>query len=461
LRHRDLLLRSCGVDTDEWIHPVLIRFTSAFLDQGVAHRPMPGRDGGLHSCFLEIDGSRLARLCGTWAARLPGILHEERSRARDAPTSLEHSLAELGVTDDERESVLLEEALALRGWAGMVRQFEERPDRVPAIPVPARLIDFLAVRLLLTRAAVDHAARAHARLVVPLAELSTTLRGTLAVRPSRSPVERAWRLFHAAQLAGLDATAMAAHSVRRVATLEAELDAFDHTARRRLLHLAYERSLRHRLYDALVQLEPAAPPASPAFQAVFCIDEREESFRRHLEEVEPNAETLGTAGFFGVAMYFRGPSDARARPLCPANVQPDHYVTEVLFDQPDRTSSWQRARRYFEAVVGTNLHLGSRTLSRGALIMTTVGVLWAVPLILAVLFPWSRGRERRDRVRASRFRTRLCLDRTGEIPAMGRHAGFTKEEMAEIVAKQLAPLGIQRVGIPAASNCRASSPTDW
>src|SRR5690606_7721887 len=91
---------------------------------------------------------------------------------------------------------------------------------------------------------------------------------------------------------------------------------------------AYERSLRERLYDALVQQTPAPAPDAPAFQAVFCLDEREESFRRHLEEIEPRVETFGAAGFFGVAMYYQGATDARPRPLCPVAIQPDHYVSE-------------------------------------------------------------------------------------------------------------------------------------
>ena len=67
-----------------------------------------------------------------------------------------------------------------------------------------------------------------------------------------------------------------------------------------------------------------ARPEAPLFQVVTCIDDREESFRRHLEEVEPRVETFGAAGFFSVAMYYRGAGDAYYTPLCPVVVQPQH-----------------------------------------------------------------------------------------------------------------------------------------
>ena len=48
VRHRDLILGvDPAVDTDALVHPLLIRICAAFLDQGVAAWPMPGRGRGL------------------------------------------------------------------------------------------------------------------------------------------------------------------------------------------------------------------------------------------------------------------------------------------------------------------------------------------------------------------------------------------------------------------------------
>jgi uncharacterized protein YbcC (UPF0753/DUF2309 family) len=443
VRHRDWLVAVHGIDIDAWIHPPLIRFLAGYLDQGLAHWSMPERDLGIHGCFLELYRTSLAAHCGRWARTLPRLVVDDHAAERSALDSIAHSLAQLGVPDDEREDYLSAELLALRGWAGIVRQIEERPDRVPARDLTVTLRGYLAVRLLFERAALDEAVRQLSFGGSPSA-LRDRLRTQLSVKSPPTTIERAWPLFHVAQLCGLDRSIVEQWTPRHVAELESELRRLDGTHQRRILHLAFERGIRHRLYDALVQHTPQVTPAPPAFQAVFCIDEREESFRRHLEEVDPACETLSTAGFFNVAIYHEGITDAHPRPLCPVAIRPEHYVAEIDAGADRLMHHTRRLHRRAAGFLGYNVHLGSRLPMRGAVLMTAFGWLALVPLVLRVIFPWLSSRWRH--IHQTPFRatqTRLQLDRQAEAPPIGRYAGFTVREMAAIVRRVIDDIGIR------------------
>lgn len=443
LRLRDLLFEARGVDIDSWIHPVLIRLIGAFLDQGLAHWTLPGRHRGLYSCFLDLYSHPWAALCGRWARQLPALLREERDLGLAPPASVRRSLDALGVRSEEREEYLKASALALRGWAGMVRQLEKRPDRVPARSLPASLSEYFAVRLLLERAALAHAAGLPTGTAAGLSGFRESLRASRSSSAAPSLEDRAWPLFHAAQLCGLGAAEISGLSAEEAASWEAELRDFSGTDRRRVLHCAYELHLRSRLCDALARHSPAVDSRPPAFQAVFCLDEREESFRRHLEEVEPRVETLGTAGFFGVAMYYQGATDAHPRPLCPIAVQPAHYVEEVKAEPSSALVIWRRARRREAGRLGKALHFGSATLIGGAVVTALLGPLSLVPLVFRVLFPrWVRLWKSSGLFPESVPATRLRLDREQAAPPIGTYCGFTKEEMAAVVGPLLRGLGL-------------------
>jgi uncharacterized protein YbcC (UPF0753/DUF2309 family) len=442
VRHRDWLRAVYGLDTDAWIHPPLIRFLAGYLDQGLAHWLVPERKRGIHGCFLEIYRSRLAAQCGPWARTLPLLIAEDRDAGRSALSSIANSLVHLGVPQEEFEDYLSAELLALRGWAGMVRQIEERPDRVPAREIIVTLRGYLAVRFLFERAALDYSAR-QLSFHGPLSELRLFLQDQLPQQMAPSAPDRAWPLFHVAQCFGLDASIVEQWTARDVAELEWELKQIDGMSCRRILHQAFERAIRNRLYNALLSRTPFERPRSPAFQAVFCLDEREESFRRHLEEVDPDCETFGTAGFFNVPMYHRGASDAHPRPLCPVAIRPEHYVEEVEPDADRFGGRSRRLQRRAAGFLGYNVHLGSRLPVRGAVLMTVFGWMALVPLVLRVVFPWLSSlwkRVRETSIAASQ--TRLKLDREEGKPPIGTHSGFTVREMADIVRRVLEDIGI-------------------
>lgn len=442
VRHRDWLLAAFGLDIDSWIHPPLIRFLAGYLDQGLAQWAMPDRGRGMHGCFLSVYGTSLAAQCGPWARALPHVIAEDRAAGVTAIGSIASSLAELGVVEGEWAVYLSAELLALRGWAGIVRQIEERPDRVPARDLAVTLSGYLAVRLLFERAALAEAAR-DLSVHGPLSNLRAWLRERLPDPIVPTAIERAWPLFHVAQLCGLDASIVEQWNAAAVYAIESELVSLDDERRRRILHQAFERTTRHRLYDAVMQHPPQALPGPPAFQAVFCLDEREESFRRHLEEVEPACETFGTPGFFNVAMYHQGATDAHPRPLCPVAIRPDHYVAELESDADRLAGRSRRLQRRAAGFLGYNVHLGSRLPVRGAVLMTAFGWLALVPLVLRVLFPWLASRWRRvQETTITGAQTRLQLDREDAAPPIGKHSGFTVREMADIVRRVLDDVGI-------------------
>ncbi len=97
-----------------------------------------------------------------------------------------------------------------------------------------------------------------------------------------------------------------------------------------LLQAAYEQAWQRRFLPTLTRPEPSAAMGRPAVQAVFCIDVRSEVFRRALEAVAPGVETLGFAGFFGVALEQVAAGETAGDALCPVLLQPRFIVCEAV-----------------------------------------------------------------------------------------------------------------------------------
>ncbi len=68
-----------------------------------------------------------------------------------------------------------------------------------------------------------------------------------------------------------------------------------------VLQDAAERAQQLTLADKLLEVKPRTNKGRPEVQAAFCIDVRSEVFRRALETQDEKIETIGFAGFFGLA----------------------------------------------------------------------------------------------------------------------------------------------------------------
>jgi uncharacterized protein YbcC (UPF0753/DUF2309 family) len=100
-----------------------------------------------------------------------------------------------------------------------------------------------------------------------------------------------------------------------------------------ILQEAYEHAYQRELIAAFaLACPPAQTPAEarPALQAAFCIDVRSEPYRRALETILPQAQTIGFAGFFGVPFAFQPLAEDAAQAQCPVLLKPVFTIGESL-----------------------------------------------------------------------------------------------------------------------------------
>ncbi len=100
-----------------------------------------------------------------------------------------------------------------------------------------------------------------------------------------------------------------------------------------MLHEAYEAGYQRQLLARLGQHLASPVPSKAvrkAFQAAFCIDVRSEVYRRALETVCPDAETIGFAGFFGFPIEYVPIGRDTGGAQCPVLLKPAFVVCEAV-----------------------------------------------------------------------------------------------------------------------------------
>lgn len=427
------------VDLDEVVNPVLVRLVSSYLDQGLAYWPMPSRDKGLL-------GATRALFTSTALSELPVLLQGLRAEfgsqsSMNAEQVVLHQLGMLGVPVGACEPLIRGELLALPGWAGMIHCLEVDPLLAPHERPTFSLMEFLAVRLTL--------------LAVALKNIngSTTAwkHGSVELHTHFDPLTHKARLYDACQLLGYHSELLASLTEAEFDELCHELEICNEWERRRLLHLAYE--LRHERQILIPMARHRSMPAVAEksdrleAQVVFCIDEREESIRRALEEVEPLIETYGAAGFFGCAVDYTGLDDPHGVSLCPVVVKPAHQVSEVPVEgDQDRSHLRKKSRRLWAKLTRTS-SIGSRTLVRGTFSTACLGFLSLFPMALRILAPlqYSKVMKKLSAVFLPEPRTELQFmrhDDESRNATTGLLAGFSISEMADRVSNMLNPMGM-------------------
>lgn len=329
-----------AVKERELVDAFLIRILPAFLDLGSAIWPMPGRERGLLGAARWLARTPLGVPEG-WLSSLGTHLGSDTS----AMSLILGCLEKRGDSQSGWPNVLHEAMFALPGYAGMIHRLEHVPNERPR-GVVVRLIDYLALRLVVEELALSDIARGLFGRRATLATLTSMLEST---DPPQSPVR--WSI---------------------------ELGAFQDA-----LEEDYIRSFIGGIVMAQ-EMERETHPTAVDVQIAVCIDDRCESLRRHIEECVDNAVTYGSAGFFGVALKHRAPLDRDENASCPAPVTPTRRVTERL--PPKEEATLQRMRRYrrlFGASLGDDASRGPL----GGLLASFTNFLRAPKVLVHLLFP--------------------------------------------------------------------------
>nr|HPQ95934.1 Na-translocating system protein MpsB [Thiolinea sp.] len=215
---------------------------------------------------------------------------------------------------------------------------------------------------------------------------------------------------------------------------------------------AYERHYREQVFQALSANHARGHwpqrHTRPQAQLIFCMDDREEGFRRHLESINPQLETLGVAAFFNLPMNWRGLDDAMPIKLCPVPVHPVHLVQEQVRAGSEACKTRHDRHRGLRLQLQQGLH----QLSRSSPVAGTLAGLLAAPFSLALLL----GKSFAPRT-SGYLSTRLQQDWDTVVPtevnATAAHShpersvllnqeGFTDTEQVELVADFLQTHGL-------------------
>jgi uncharacterized protein YbcC (UPF0753/DUF2309 family) len=91
---------------------------------------------------------------------------------------------------------------------------------------------------------------------------------------------------------------------------------------------AFEWSFYDQVLAGIKKYSPSNDTIVPRFQAFFCMDDRECSFRRHIEHLDAKAITFGTAAFFNFEFFYQPVNGKFFTKLCPAPMTPKHLIKE-------------------------------------------------------------------------------------------------------------------------------------
>ncbi|MEJ1355307.1 MAG: DUF2309 domain-containing protein [Candidatus Sedimenticola sp. (ex Thyasira tokunagai)] len=498
---RGLLLKLTGEDLLEQIRPTLLRHMASHLDQGLASWHGETRELGFYHNWRRAAADDLAWLVDDlpdWGDNLE-FLPDDSVDAVIAEMHL------LGLPQNRWVSYLEQLSLELPGWSGMFLWRHLHPGYEGEKP-QVDMMDYLAVRLVLERIYARRLARnqwqiepsldgirwhfrhhrseflvryalfsAHLpeyliNMAERLMDLPTQVRLTEDDRWERAAqliwtwqqgptadhidgctvYDGAWRLFRLSQHLGLCGDSLRKLSEEQRDALFDSLLLLTEERAGMVWLQAYENHYLDQLLNALTDgygRDCSGEEATSA-QLVFCMDDREEGFRRHLEEIDPSVETFGAAAHFAVPHLSRAYGSEKVTALCPVGVVPLQEVREQVLPEQQAAGDRRLERaadrtRFIDVVHQESRRNLFSTLplmaaAAPAALFTLIGKVFA-PLGFARLVERLRINYEGKVDTGIEF----CAEEGGEVPSPEQpQQGFTDDEQLNRVETLLRNIGL-------------------
>jgi uncharacterized protein YbcC (UPF0753/DUF2309 family) len=247
----DLAAQVSGLDWPGLVAERLGAWAAGYFDEGQALWTAP-RGRGAYAAWRAVATHDLTpEILG-----LPGFATRVSEAPEQASDAVAEAVSRLGLTAEALETYFHQMLMTLGGWAQTARYRLWQAELAGG--TDSTITDLLAIRLIWETALFER---------------------------YRERIAPGW------------ASALAQHAAPVAPRADHVVDA--------ILQEAAERAAQRGLADLLASPGPGPAETCPALQAAFCIDVRSEVFRRALESLSPQIQTLGFAGFFGLAASHR------------------------------------------------------------------------------------------------------------------------------------------------------------
>lgn len=366
------------IDIDNKVQPLLFRIVCAYLDQGIAIDAFPYNENGLFSSLKEFELKSFSSFFKS--KRVVDLV-------KDDNTTIDQLLKLLVGNEHFFNHYIFDQQFSHRGWSGMVATLEISNDSL-LDKRKISLIDFIKIELLLEMDALDQI------LGISWEPLSSIL-----------PAMNEMDIFEKFETTEYDELLMIWQ------------DAFEWSYYDNVLF-----ALKHNYTPAV------ASQIQSSFQAVFCIDERECSLRRHVESCDTKAETFGAPGFFGVEFYFQPENGKFYEKLCPAPVTPKYLIKET-----------QNSTELKHAIL---YHKVAHTYFGGLFFNLTAGI-YSIFELVGNLFKPTMTPAISNAFLHVGVDSKLTIEHTGQFDIeKNLQIGFTIAEMTDRVKAQLLNMGL-------------------